>query len=199
LAATHGGWRNPPSRPIDDSLNSWTACDPSTCWDLAAKALRTTRDEKVQDAQRAERDRKRIAAKREWEQEEKDRLAAGRKPRAVPTFSRPRLTDAEKQKTARRVPSYTVLDYLFRLRVKTNYEDAGMFVEGPDDENASRRVHRDLVALASCTLLVHELHVGAVIGKPTLVAWADDWLAKNSAGAGIGLGTRRDLLVKHLP
>jgi hypothetical protein len=37
--------------------------------------------------------------------------------------------------------------------------------EGPEDELSSRRVHNDLVAIAGCTMLVHELHIAAMVGR----------------------------------
>ena len=59
-----------------------------------------------------------------------------------------------------------------------NYDDATMFVEGPEDEDSSLRVHFDLVKLVSSTLLVHELRIGAAVGKGQILSWADEWLAK---------------------
>ena len=100
--------------------------------------------------------------------------------------------------TDRKLRAYTVLDYLFRLRLTVNYDDATMFVEGPEDEDSSLRVHFDLVRLVSSTLLVHELRIGAAVGKSQILSWADEWLGKNSAGGSIGLGLRRDLLAAHL-
>jgi hypothetical protein len=199
LAACDGGWRNEPPNGIDDTLSSWSSCDPRSCWNLAAKALRTTRDEKVVESLRAARDRARAANKRIWIEEEQRRVAAARKRRKAPDFPRPRLTAAEKQRVEAGIRSYTVLDYLFRLRVKTNYEDAGMFIDGPEDEIASGRVHADLITIASCTMLAHELHVGGVVGKTALMSWVDDWIGRHGAGASIGLGLRRDLLAAHLP
>jgi hypothetical protein len=199
LAACDGGWTNPPARGIDDSLNSWSGRDPGSCWNLAAKALRTTRQEKVTETLGAERNRRRSANRKAWTAEEAERLARGKKPRVEPRFARPRLGAEDKRKLAGRVRSYTVLDYLYRLRVKTNYEDAGMFIDGPEDELASRRVHRDLVSLTGCTMLLHELHAGAIVGRSRLLGWVDDWLAKNAAGAATGLGLRRDLLDSHTP
>jgi hypothetical protein len=198
LAACDGGWRNEVAHGIDDTLSSWSSCDSHSCWNLAAKALRTTRDEKVTEGLRAARDRARTANKRAWNEEERKRVAAGRKPRKEPSFPRPHLAAADKRRVETSIRSSTILDYLFRLRVKTNYEDAGMFIDGPEDEIASRRVHGDLVTIASCTMLAHELHVGAVVGKTSLISWVDDWIARHGAGANIGLGLRRDLLEAHL-
>jgi hypothetical protein len=199
LAACDGGWKNPPPRAIDDSLNSWSNCDSSSCWNLAAKVLRTTRQEKVVEALSRERDRRRTANRKVWAAEEARRLADAKKPRVNPGFSRPRLSADDKRKVEARVRSYTVLDYLYRLRVKTNYEDAGMFIDGPEDDLVSKQVHRDLVLISGCTTLLHELHIGAIVGRARFLKWTDDWLKRNSAGAAIGLGLRRDPLNANLP
>lgn len=198
LAACDGGWRNPPPRGIDDTLNAWTSCDPQSCWSLAAKALRTTREEKLSAALREARDRARSTNKRLWNEEERRRVTAGLKPRKIPPFARPRLAMADKRRANAALRSYTMLDYLFRLRVKTNYEDAGMFIDGPEDEAASIHVLSDLITIASCTMLTHELHVGAIVGKARLLGWVDDWVARHAPGRNIGLGLRRSLLESHL-
>ena len=44
LGARDGGWCNASSHDIDDGLNPWSGCDPVSCWSLAAKAIRTTRE-----------------------------------------------------------------------------------------------------------------------------------------------------------
>ena len=196
FAACADGWTNAP-REIED-VNPWSGCDSRSCWDLAAKAMQTTRKEKLRESEHRARERKKKAARSAWEAEEAERLAKGRRPRKSQTFPLPRLKASEKMAADRKLRAYTVLDYLFRLRLKVNYDDATMFVEGPEDEDSSLRVHFDLVRLASSTLLVHELRIGAAIGKGQLLSWADEWLSKNSAGGSIGLGLRRDLLAAHL-
>jgi hypothetical protein len=200
LGARDGGWCNPsPQHAIDDSLSPWSGCDPNSCWDLAAKALRTTREETVRERIAAARDRKRLDNKKAWFVEEQKRLEAGRKARKEPEWGRPQLTAAEKHSVQSKIRSYTLLDYLYRLRIKTNYEDAGMFIDGPEDQHSSAEVHRNLVALAGCTLLLHELHIAAIVGRAQLLQWADAWLGPNAHGQQLGLALRRDLIAQHAP
>lgn len=195
LAACDGGWKNAP-REIED-VHPWSGCDTQSCLDLAAKATRTTRDDRVKEGESNARDRKRSEVMRAWKADEATRLEAGKKPRKERRFTRPILSAEQKRRVRSRVRPYTVLDYLYRLRVKANYEDASMFVDGPTDEADSLVVHEDLVGLTSATLLVHELQVATCVGSSTLVPWADEWLGRNSAGASVGLGQRRDLLASH--
>lgn len=199
LAASNDGWRNPPAHGIDDMLSPWSGCDPHSCWNLAAKALRTTREETVRGRIDEARDRKRSANRKAWREEEQRRLTDGRRPRKEPHWPRPQLTAEEKRKIQAGVRSFTILDYLYRLRIKTNYEDAGMFIEGPENDIASAKVHRHLIAIASCTLLVHELHIAAVVGRTRLLEWVDNWLGPNARGQWLGLALRRELIEKHAP
>ncbi len=199
LAACDGGWRNPPAKGIDDKISPWTGCGPGTCWSLAAKALRTTREDVVAERISAARDRMRSANRKAWQQEEQARPAAGRKARKEPDFPRPLLKATEKRDVDAKVRSYTILDYLYRLRIKTNYEDAGMFIDGPTDTLASGQVHRNLVTIASCTLLAHELHIAHLVGKHRFMGWADAWLGRHVPGQAIGLALRRDLIATYAP
>jgi hypothetical protein len=194
LGAIDGAFRNAPTG-IDDSIHPWTACSPATCWDLAGKALRTTRNEAVVDSKSQKRDQKRRDLRRAWRDTEKERLAKGRQPRREPTFPKPRLTPTEHRRVKGQVRTHTVIDYLYRLRLKTNYKDPEMFTDGPDDDNISRVVNRDLHFLSSSTLLVHELRIRQYVGKVTLMEWVDDWLRHGPARSGIGLAQRRALLV----
>lgn len=198
FAARDGGWCNPPLHSIDDGISPWKGCDPISCWDLAAKAMRTTREAKVKESKARARERKRTENRRSWAREESIRVVAGKRPRKQPDFGLPRLAADEHRRVAARVGPSTLLDYLYRLRLKANYEDASMFIEGPEDDQASGVVNRQLVSVASCTLLAHELHVGAVTGKRELMGWVDQWLGRNRAGSALGLGLRRDLLRSQL-
>jgi hypothetical protein len=199
LGARDGGWCNLPSHSIDDSISPWSGCDPVSCWSLAGKALRTTREEAVRERLATARDRKRLNNRKAWREDEQSRLSTGKRPRKEPDWPRPHLTANEKRTVHSKVRSYTILDYLYRLRIKTNYEDAGMFIEGPEDQLSSRHVHDDLVAIAGCTMLVHELHIAAIVGRARLLQWADGWLGPNAHGQHLGLALRRDLIATHAP
>jgi hypothetical protein len=199
LAACDGGWRNPPGKGIDDRVSPWSACGPGTCWNLAGKALRTTREDTVGERLAATRDRMRSANRKQWLEDEQQRVAQRRKPRKEPSWPRPQLRAADKRSVESKVRSYTLLDYLYRLRIKTNYEDAGMFIDGPEDTASSGQVHRDLVAIGSCTLLLHEMHVASMVGKQRFLGWADAWLGPHGRGQPLGLALRRDLIATHAP
>lgn len=198
FGARDRGWCNPPSRGIDDKISPWSTCDPDSCWSLAGKALRTTREDVVRRRLVEARERKRSSNRRSWLEEEQQRREGGKRSRKEPSWSLPRLSAAEKRRTYSNVRSYTVLDYLYRLRIKTNYEDAGMFIDGPEDEVTSRRVHNDIVMIAGCTLLVHELHIGEIVGRAQFLRWVNEWLGPNMHGQRLGLALRHDLIANHI-
>jgi hypothetical protein len=88
------------------------------------------------------------------------------------------------------------MDYFYRLRIKSNYEDSTMFTDGPTDETASTVVHRDMVRLAASVMLMHELHIKERIGRPAMNKMIDAWLARcMPSGQALGLAIRRDVIL----
>ncbi len=115
-----GVLNGPVGRELDLGIHSWTGCNQENCWDLAAKALRTTRDDAVEDSLRKFREAK-----------HKERRKLYQEKGQVGLVPRPHLSQAEKQKTVDNIRPYSMLDFLYRLRLKSNYEEAAVFVEGP--------------------------------------------------------------------
>jgi hypothetical protein len=71
------------------------------------------------------------------------------------------------------------MDYLYRLRVKSNYEDRTMFTDRPQDESESSAVHGNLVRLAASVMLLHELHIRRLVGRARMTTLVDAWLSRN--------------------
>jgi hypothetical protein len=196
LGVAAAGERNGPSgRSIDFKIHSWVACSTVSCWDIAAKAIATTRSEALKSALQRGREERRRAARREWQLEEQLRAQHPKRARKEPKFGLPRLTEADAAKINERLRPYSMFDYLYRLRIKTNYEDASMFIEGPEHPAQSRQVRRDLLYLTSATLLLNELHISILVGEARLTGWMDGWLKENQPGGlELGLALRRPLL-----
>lgn len=185
----------PGDKLLDKSIHSWSACTDETCWSLCCKALRTTRKEHLPDALHKARQKKRVENKKAWVKEEADRIAQGKAPRVQPKFPLPQLTVTEKVLAIKSVRPHTMMDYLYRLRVKANYEDAQMFIEGPASEQDSREVNGDLRRIVASTMLVHELRIKQLVGKGLVEKFAKDWSAANvPSGENIGLAMRLDFL-----
>jgi hypothetical protein len=162
---------------------------------LAAKALRSTRDEKVKAALSRVREAKKNYRIKSWRQEEADRLERGRKPRKQPDTPRPILTSSEKSSADKSVRPVTMLDYFYRLRIKANYIDDEVFNQGPEDDRDAQAFANSMQDLVAATLLIHELRLGELLGRTWMLQQADNWLSTHSSTDPVGgLAARRPLL-----
>ena len=85
------------------------------------------------------------------------------------------------------------MDYLYRLRIKTNYVDADMFTDGPEFENGSKNVRSFFNRIASGTLFLHELAICNLVGPARFQSWVSDWIEQNvPVEMQNGLVARRD-------
>jgi hypothetical protein len=183
-----------PGRDIDVNVHSWTACDSTNCWDIAGLAIRTTRADAV-EKQLTEARAKKIRQKRkDWQTAENARLAKGKPPRTMPVWKTAQLSPAEKDACEQSVRAYGWLDYLYRLRIKANYEEARMFTEGPDDEHTSALVARNMIRIATATMIAHEVRVAQIISKAALLDIANAWASTNSPPTTMGIGFRLPIL-----
>lgn len=190
------GCINGPGRRLNPTVHSWSGCSSDTCWEIAAIALRSTRQDAIDERLRKKRVEKLAARKKAWHEEEKIRQLSGRKPRKEPTWPRhTTLTKVESARVHHQVRACTLLDYLYRLRIKANYEDARMFTDGPTTAEDTQRVALDLVSLTMTTMLVHEVRIAQLIGRGPVVNAADAWLDRhNPPGREIALAARIALL-----
>lgn len=190
-----GAKNAPPGITADVSVHAWTACAGDNIWSLVFKALMTTRRERLDEKYRELRESKKRLKRRAWKRQEDGRIARGRKPRLEPNFPLPRLTEQEKEQADNRLRPFSIMDYLYRVRIKTNYEDSNMFSDGPEDNNSSRRIRSAFCIMASGTLFLHELAIRNLVGREIFLAWADEWIRKNMPqNLNYGLVTRRQYL-----
>jgi len=196
LASTKDGFPNIPIEvTINDRIHSWTNCTMDNCWSLCSKALRTTRKDIVDQAYLCRRENKLKEKKRVWKEEEQQRLAEGKKARKEPSWPFPNLTKSEKVDVNRRVRPITLIDYLYRLRIRTNYEDVSMFTDGPEDDIISSEVRSDLRVIAGTTLFLHELFIATLVGKSEFLGWVTEWIDENVPDhIASGLANRYDCI-----
>jgi len=180
VAGANGIAGVPLGRSVDLEVSNLANFVPGNAWGLAAQALRTTREKALPEAIRKRREEKRREAKKAWEIEERARLANGRRSRSKCKFSLPRLSAAEKSDAEQSLRAYSLMDYLYRLRIKSNYEDADMFTEGPTDVKQSAVFYGRLCALASATLFLTELSVMPIWGKARFLAYREGWMKQRS-------------------
>ena len=195
LGIDASGCLNVPAGKSVQKVHAWSGCDSSSCWSLAAKALGTTRDDRFEEKRKELRLKRQVENRKLWEKEEAARVAAGRKQRKKPKFALPNLAPADKAAIDKKLRVTTMMDYLYRLRIRSNYVDTEMFTEGPENPMHSRSVHRTLRLITSTSLFLHELHVGALLGRQTFEPIVKKWLADHAYSKGTaGLPARQPLL-----
>ena len=111
----------PANLNINVDIHPWSACEGENILSLYAKAIKTTRRDDLLEKNRIARERKKQALRRSWDEEENARIIQDRKPRKRPAFRLPQLTPGEKQRIDESTRAFTLIDYVYRLRVKTNY------------------------------------------------------------------------------
>jgi hypothetical protein len=177
--ADQDGFLGGPGRIFDLSLHAWSSWMADQAWDIAAAALKSTRKARVDERCNEARDRKLLDRKKTWKVAQDEREAQGKVRQAEPEWRRPNLKADERQGISAGVRPITLADYLYRLRIKANYEDATVFTEGPESDRDANDVALDLVHITSANLLVHELRVAKRIGKDRLVSAMDVWLKRH--------------------
>jgi hypothetical protein len=161
-----------------EPLHVWTTVTRETCWSIACKALHTTRADAIRERRASAREEKRKELRRLWTANRAGRLAGP--PKREPRFPLPHLTSEEKLTLDTTTRPYTLLDYLYRLRIRTNYVDSAMFTDGPEDPSESVSVRVALLNIVSTSLHVTErLLSTAPDGKHALGEWAERWCAAN--------------------
>lgn len=184
---------------VDTTVKPLRAFAPQMSLSLACKALTTTHSEYATAALQRARAEKQKQARRSWDADERHRLGEGKRARTRPTrFSLPTLSVDERKDCLARVRPASIMDYLWRLRVRTNYVDSAMFTDGPTESSDSKDVRSCLRLPAGTTLFMSEGLVMSRVGKPTLLKWASDWIAANVpstllAGVASRLPILRDL------
>jgi len=186
----NGHKNSPPEIQVDVKVNSWTNCVGENVWNLACKALMTTRRDTLSKKKRELREEKKRDKRRVWERTEERRIKEGHSQRKRPNFTLPNLTKEEKVTLDSKLRNFTLIDYLYRLRLKTNYEDSIMFTDGPEDDYSSSNVRSSLCQIASGSLFLHELAVMSIVGRTKFINWAQQWIDRNLPRGADGLRKR---------
>ncbi len=161
LATGHNGHINIPATVnIDDAIHSWSACNSTSCWSLSILALRTTREAKLSEAY----EKKGADKRRELKQNATTSLLKVMK-----------LSSKEKAEIEAKTPATTLMDYLYRLRIRSNYVDSSMFSDGPEDSLSSNYLRSNLSIICGTFLLLTELVVQDIVGSKVFNYWLDTW------------------------
>lgn len=175
-------------------VHAWSNWSNEESWDVAAEALSSTRKKKIEEAFSKKRKEKSSLRAKAWKQQEEKRLERGLKKRVPPKKARAKLTDDEKRSVAEGVRPVTMFDYLYRLRVKANYNQADDFWEGPKTDDDAAEFARSLVLITAASMLVHEVRVIGKIGPHLIFPEMDKFLSLGRDGlAQCNASIRRNL------
>ena len=172
----------PAGSTVETDIHAWTSCNAGNALSFCAKALRTTRDRLLQERLVETRESRRSALRRDFTVKERARVAMGRSARPVPSFPLPRLQADDRLNVDVSLGACALIHYLYRLRIRSNYEDSTMFTDGPSTAPQSLAVRRDLEYLAQASLFVAELEIGRRVGSKPLATTMLAWSKANSSG-----------------
>ena len=154
ISYNENGFHNlPPGVNVDDHIHSWKKVDDKTALNLYCKALRTTREEFIEEA---------LIKRRQ-------RLARKGQTKTV------RLTQKQKRQTHIRVRPTTLLSYLYRLKRKTAYEQSSILATGPENIYQSVEFRDNLSFIIDSALLLTELITLRTLGEDEFYSWCKDW------------------------
>jgi hypothetical protein len=148
---------NGPGFEIDWKVNSWTVPQGINSWNLVGKALRSTRQKEVEKALQGARQKKGASLLKEFENENRNRAKLGKRQIKNPPNRLPRLTEMEKVKVQNKVRDYSILDYIYRLRLDANYEKEQRFSEGAINIESASEYIFNIRNVLDAFLLSHEL------------------------------------------
>ena len=169
----NGFYNLPPEVSIDDHIHSWKKVDDKTALNLFCKALRTTREEFIEEALK------------------KRRQKHARKGQAKIV----RLTQKQKKQTQVRVRPTTLISYLYRLKRKTAYEQSSILATGPENIYQSEEFRDNLSSIIESTLLLTEMITLRIVGKDQFFSWCEEWDEyKAPAMNQIGPGSRLNII-----
>ena len=174
ISYNEDGFHNlPPGVSIDDHIHSWKKVDEMTALNLFCKALRTTRDEFIEEALRKRRQRR----------------AGNDQTRKV------RLTQKQKKQTQVRIRPTTLISFLYRLKRKTTYEQSSILAVGPENIYQSAEFRDNLSYLIDSTLLITEMVALKTVGDDRFFSWCKDWEKfKSPALDQTGPGSRLNII-----
>jgi len=118
-------------------LSNLTAVGKDDFWSSYTMLLRTTRNRQID------------TLADEWKQQnKKKRLKAGGRAEIDGTL-----------------PPTTIFDFLYRLRIRSNYSDADSFLQTMEDSESARRFNNSLLRICWCTSLVLENLTSLYLGR----------------------------------
>ena len=147
---------------------------------VACKALKTTRSELLKVVLTQKRQEKYRTLNKDPISGEARRQGSDNSSRnGQKTSGKRNLSESEKAQIEANFRPVTLMDYLYRLRLKANYNEVRMFLDGGTSDSL-REYIRNLRMLSAANLLVHEVQIGRRVGFELVANEMDVWANRNS-------------------
>lgn len=146
----------PPGANIDAHVELLATPSLPNFYPRFSKMIETTRDQRLQ------------RLRKEW----------------LRQHDRKRMPSTEKRAAAARLHPTTIFDYLWRLRIRSNYGDVSAFLMSGVEDRSHRGFHDGLVTLASTTCLLIQSLIVAQVGPQPYAVILDEF----TEGGGVDLG-----------
>lgn len=130
----------------DTSASTIATVSDASALHILAKALKTTRDRKVEER------------KASWLKGKKTKAGSPRK----------HLTATELRAHSGAMEPTTLFDLLYRLRIRSNYDDADALLQGALTSTDAEAFHAALCDIVGATLLTIEIYLAHRVGVPAL-------------------------------
>ena len=141
-------------------INPLTTPAANDFWDWYGMLLRTTR-------------------KRQFEKKLKE---AGNQFRTKKGTRRKRFTPQHKAQVLATLRPTTLFDFLYRVRIRSNYEDADTFILGTMTTADAQEFNEALCLLTATTLFLLELHIAARLGSQEIRCTIDEFMQADTQG-----------------
>lgn len=165
---------NLPAGVAVTQINPLTTPAPQDFWHWYGMLLRTTR-------------------KRQFEKKLKE---SGKQFKTKKGKPRRRFTARHKAQVLGGLRPTTIFDFLYRLRVRSNYEDADAFILGTMSQADAEEFNNGLCTLTSTTLFLLELHIAARIGGSNIGIFVDEFMkADRQSYSRNTIGVRKSFLI----
>lgn len=113
---------------------------------------------------------------------------------------RKRFRPQQKAAVLSGVHATTIFDFLYRLRIRSNYEDADAFILGTMGQADAREFNEALRLVTSSTLFLIELHIAWRISTDTMNSVVSAFIQADSKGLShMTVGARQPLLIESPP
>ncbi len=108
----------------------------------------------------------------------------------------------EKRALAERLSPTTIFDYLWRLRVRSNYRDVSTFLMAGLEDSSHAAFHGGLLAITDATCLLIQSLIVAYVGPKAYADAVDEFVADGGialGGPAAFLDERRAQLAPNVP